>query len=321
MSAVTMETWGGRERSLFAVVLTTVVATVPLLFSGGSVTSYGVGMAVADWPTTQNQNMFLFPFLQESFGVKVEHGHRLLGSLVGMLAIALATAAIFVERRRWVRNLAIAALLMVCCQGVLGGMRVLLNARFGPALAMTHGVFAQATFGCLVALAAFTSRSWRQASTTVHPEATRLRGASAALTSLVFLQIVFGAHLRHFGQTFVLHLLIAAAIVVLTLWIAFVTVIHEPLRRSMPRSTFALVAAVLVQVFLGVGVLAMVGLVPPGYGKAPSHAEAMIATAHVVGGALLFASSLVFTLGTFRYVLPPAHSESTASRPVVGVTG
>ena len=66
------------------------VFTLPLLFVGGSVTTYRVGMAVPDWPTTFGINMFLYDFWNAPFGVRVEHTHRLYGAAVGLATIVLA---------------------------------------------------------------------------------------------------------------------------------------------------------------------------------------------------------------------------------------
>ena len=63
--------------------------TWPLLFVGGLVTTYRVGMAVPDWPTTFGINMFLYDFRNVAWGVFVEHGHRLYGAAVGF-ALQLA---------------------------------------------------------------------------------------------------------------------------------------------------------------------------------------------------------------------------------------
>lgn len=67
--------------------------TWPLLLVGGSVTVYRVGMAVPDWPTTFGVNMFLYNFLDSPWGVYLEHGHRLYGSVVGLACIAVAFGA------------------------------------------------------------------------------------------------------------------------------------------------------------------------------------------------------------------------------------
>ncbi len=67
-----------------------------LLGLGGLVTTYRVGMAVPDWPTTFGYGMFSYPLdrMLENFGVTIEHGHRLAASAVGLLSIfALIVAA------------------------------------------------------------------------------------------------------------------------------------------------------------------------------------------------------------------------------------
>ena len=91
---------------------------------GGLVTSHGAGMSVPDWPNSYGYNMFTFPPSKWVGGIFYEHTHRLMGTVVGMLSIALTIAAWKLESRRWVRWLAAAILGAVIFQGVLGGLRV-----------------------------------------------------------------------------------------------------------------------------------------------------------------------------------------------------
>ena len=63
------------------------VFTLALLFVGGSVTTYRVGLAVPDWPTTFGDQMFLYDFWNAPFGVRVEHTHRLYGAAVGLATL------------------------------------------------------------------------------------------------------------------------------------------------------------------------------------------------------------------------------------------
>ena len=74
------------------------VFTLPLLYVGGSVTTYRVGLAVPDWPTTFGINMFLYDFWNAPFGVRVEHSHRLYGAAVGLATIVLAGWLLAFER-------------------------------------------------------------------------------------------------------------------------------------------------------------------------------------------------------------------------------
>jgi cytochrome c oxidase assembly protein subunit 15 len=79
-------------------------ATFPLIVLGGLVTSYDVGMAVPDAPTTFGHNMLTYPiddWLQSSFGVRLEHGHRLFGAAVGLLTLVLSAAMWAGSPRRW----------------------------------------------------------------------------------------------------------------------------------------------------------------------------------------------------------------------------
>ncbi len=78
------------QRVLFVIGIATAIATWLLLLVGGLVTTFRVGMAVPDWPTTFGINMFLYNFFDKSWGIILEHTHRLLGTVVGLGCIVLA---------------------------------------------------------------------------------------------------------------------------------------------------------------------------------------------------------------------------------------
>jgi cytochrome c oxidase assembly protein subunit 15 len=79
-----------------------VVASVfVLIFFGGLVTSWGAGMAAPDWPLSfgsLNPNGWW-----NDFPLRLEHGHRLIASLVGVLTLFLTG---WVWRNRWIRGAA-----------------------------------------------------------------------------------------------------------------------------------------------------------------------------------------------------------------------
>src|SRR5438034_6191594 len=112
------------NRPLHVIALLTTAATFPLIFMGGLVTSHGAGMSVPDWPNSYGYNMFLFPPRLWIGGILYEHTHRLMGTVVGMLSIALAVCAWKLEARTWARRLAYCVLAAVIFQGILGGLRV-----------------------------------------------------------------------------------------------------------------------------------------------------------------------------------------------------
>src|SRR4051812_34059681 len=78
---------------LHRLAMLTALATFPLIFMGGLVTSHQAGMSVPDWPNSYGYNMFLFPPNQWVGGILYEHTHRLMGTVVGFLSIMLAASA------------------------------------------------------------------------------------------------------------------------------------------------------------------------------------------------------------------------------------
>jgi len=85
---------------LFKLALATAVATLPLMIVGGHVTTEGYGMAFPDWPTSDGENMLTYSWFDRAADKFYEHGHRLLGMLVGFLSIALVIVAFKVEDKK-----------------------------------------------------------------------------------------------------------------------------------------------------------------------------------------------------------------------------
>ncbi len=178
----------------------------PLIWVGGLVTTSDAGMAVPDWPNTYGYNLFLYPMREWFFGpwdLFVEHGHRLLGSLAGLVAILLVVVTFRNDDRKWVRDFSIAILGLVIFQGILGGLRVVLDERV---LAKIHGCVGPAFFAAAVGFCVVTSRWWKNA---IPSSASKGKGSwlgstmrrLAMLMLLVsYLQLVLGAFLRHIGD-------------------------------------------------------------------------------------------------------------------------
>jgi cytochrome c oxidase assembly protein subunit 15 len=179
-------------------------ATLLLILAGGLVTNTGSALAVPDWPTTFGYNMFAYPWAQMIGGVFFEHSHRLLGSVVGMLTLALA-ASLWPAGGRW-RVLGLVATAVVITQGVLGGLRVVL---LQSTLAIVHGCLAQAFLALVVVIMLLTAP--RPASATARELDPTLRTLAFVAVALVYLQLVFGAFLTHAGWM-ELHLVNALAV-------------------------------------------------------------------------------------------------------------
>jgi cytochrome c oxidase assembly protein subunit 15 len=289
--------------------------TLVLVFAGSQVTSYDVGMAVPDWPTSFGQPMLTFNFLAESFGVQVEHSHRLLGIAVGLATLALAVAVVLSEPRRWVCWLAGMAVAGVVAQGVLGGMRVRLNAIAGRELAVLHGLLAHAFFGLMVLLCVITADWWTQAKSHRHPHASRLRYATVFLVLAVSAQTVIGAVLRHFGLAvglLVVHVLIAAGVIVVLFWLAVVTATDGILRPMLVKPVMAVLGITVTQAFLGLGsLLASGGFIAPGVGASLSHGQALVASLHVITGSLVLSGVLLSAAIALRRLEPEPSAATT----------
>jgi cytochrome c oxidase assembly protein subunit 15 len=293
----------------------TVGATVVLLGLGAVVTTFRVGMADPVWPTYP-WHLLLISWQEPSPGFLIEHTHRLAGYLVGCCVIGLALALWFGDQRRWLRWLGLAALLAVIVQGLLGGFRVKLNALVGTDLALIHGCFAQVVFALLVSLALFTSPSWTAAVRSLAPaETAGLRRWSLVTASLVFLQLVFGAVLRHthspLGQRG--HLLIAFAVVAAVVWLAKIVWDHPTVDRRMTAAMTFLTVLVVVQILLGVEAWTL----KFGSGGLPeaqvvTARQALVRTAHVLVGSWILATAVVVALQVHRQTAPAGEFAATA---------
>ena len=292
----------------------TACLTFPLIWLGGLVTTHDAGMAVPDWPGTFGYNMFLYPWTTWLFGpfdLLVEHGHRQLASIVGILAIIMVIVSSCTEKRRWAHRLGWLFLLLVVSQGILGGVRVLLDERV---MAMVHGIVGPAIFALACYLVMINSRSWETAGEEAlkHPFRGRwLRRAAWGLLILSYVQLIVGAQIRHalpdwrpnlFLSFVHTHLLFATLITGLILLIA-AAVFLSRYRRTTDFSApaLSLVFCVLLQVLLGLGTWVATFALPwQEWNKffatytiaGRGFAESMIVNGHQATGSLLIVCAL-----------------------------
>ncbi len=286
-----------------AVVL--VFALLPLIVVGAGVTSKDAGMAYPDWPTSDGHLLNPPGWLQ---GEKTlwEHGHRLLGWVVGMLAIV---SAVFCFRRgTTLRTLALATLIAIVMQGVLGGLRVW---EISTTLAMVHGIWGQACLclACVVAL--LTSRGWLESGPAVEARgATFFQRGTLVGTVLVFLQLVSGAVQRHFGvrEALIVHLLWAVVVIIVLSWAAMWALEQYPHLALLAKLGRGLAVLVGLQMILG----GLAFLVTVMGGDWPATLRWAAPSAHVLVGALLFACILLMSLASRRQLRPVTDQTSAA---------
>lgn len=173
----------------------TALATLVLVFLGGQVKSHDAGLAVPDWPTTFQYNMFLFPMEQWVGGIFHEHVHRLVASGVGFLTLVMAVWIGIVERRRWVRNLAFVALVAVIVQGILGGITVLYL--LPTAVSAGHGVLAQTFLVIMIVIAYAYSKERQRRLLAPRPMPRRMETIALVMVGLIYAQLLLGALVRH----------------------------------------------------------------------------------------------------------------------------
>ena len=239
------------------------IATLTLLALGQLVTSFRAGMADPVWPT---EPWYLLDNYKLDFGYLIEHTHRIMGFVVGLL-VSVLTLSIWWNHpqpiTRWLGSAAIVVMLLgygdfhrglmaqrglstadvelplaaagatafgflvalgigffglmsgtpgsglrilallglaaVMTQGLLGGFRVMLHELVGTDLAAVHGTFAQLVFGLLASLVVLT-RSPTYAVPNGGPGGMMSPGllsASVGLVALLYIQVAWGAVVRH----------------------------------------------------------------------------------------------------------------------------
>jgi cytochrome c oxidase assembly protein subunit 15 len=290
VSDVTYKPWLHR-----LALLTAVVSLLPIVM-GALVTTKDAGMAFRDWPTSDGQGMFEYPWLQSIGDKFLEHGHRLAGIVIGLASIALCVGLGSADSRRWVKGLGLLALLSVIGQGLLGGQRVLLDAR---GLAFVHGSCAALVFGLLSAIAVVTSRRWfEQEAAPAGDALRRLRVLSYVTTACVFVQYVLGGLLRHQGKALHEHLGFAFIAAAMMLLLAFAALGSG--RRWFRFPATVLLVGTVLQLILGAGAWVTrfgFGDFVAVYG---SHAQIAFRTSHVLAGMMLFASCIVMAVRVTR---------------------
>jgi cytochrome c oxidase assembly protein subunit 15 len=291
--------------------LVNAISTLVLIFVGGLVTNTGAGLAVPDWPTTFGHNMFLFPWSQMVGGVFYEHGHRLIGSIVGLLTLALAIMLWVGRSARLPRWLGVVAVGAVIIQGILGGLRVIL-VETGSELAVIHSLLAQAFFALIVGLVVLTSREWEDG-----PCRIGIAGIGAVsklcllTTGCVYLQIFLGGMLTHIGDWVIAHLLGAAVVGIHVWWLVVRILRLQGNRMKLMKPAILLIGLLTLQLLLGLGsyVNRFTSLEIP----YAAFTRLALPTTHRITGALILAVCTVLTLRASRLL---ASSEVIAGERV-----
>ena len=277
-------------------------ATFFLIIAGALVTSHDAGLATSDWPLSNGQ---VFPKMVGN--LFWEHGHRLVATSVGLLTIVLTIYLFRKERRSWVRRLGLFGLIAVIAQGLLGGLTVKLMLPL--AVSSAHATLAQLFFCTTVGLAVFTSRSWLEAGPRlVEKGSLPLRYLCTAALVTIFLQLILGATLRHSAtwdrplptDLVLAHVGGALAVVIMLGSTTFIVFRRYQGEKFLTRPATIALSLLALQLFLGLA--AYVTRLASPNDPQPLNPMVGITVAHVACGALVFATTIVLTLRTFRVV-------------------
>jgi heme a synthase len=310
-----------------------VCATFPMIWIGGLVTTYGAGMAVPDWPNTYGYNLFLYPletWIDGPWKLFIEHGHRLFGTLVGLITIGFLLSTWYCQCSRLVRWLGVTALGGVLFQGALGGLRVIEDK---VQLAKIHGCIGPAFFAFAVALAVVTSRHWNAGPGINQRGLAKIERVAILTTLLAYVQLVLGSQLRHlpagalpgeFRMALVFHLVVAAGLLVHVGLLGLNVLRFQRREASLARPTIGLGALMTVQLALGAGTWISKYGWPAWFADylfaaghvvhADSRHQAWITTAHVATGSLVLVTSLLVALRSARMAWRGSHTSDTSFR-------
>lgn len=175
-----------------------------LVMLGAFTTSIGAGMVFPDWPLS-NGSLNPKGWLND-VAMFAEHSHRLSALLMGLITTAIAVAVWRYDSRPWLRKLAWFAVGFVFAQGVVGGLRVLLdhlhietvNTSVGRLFAMAHACLAQLYVCTLLAVTLSLTKAWMQPATRMsRPTVPAWRSLALVCFLLLVLQLAVAAVMRH----------------------------------------------------------------------------------------------------------------------------
>ncbi|SPF48246.1 conserved membrane hypothetical protein [Candidatus Sulfotelmatobacter kueseliae] len=302
MTLKTIQTPYHRAHHLFAVF--TASATLVVITAGALVTSNDAGLSVPDWPTSFGYLVRVPSFVG---GIRYEWTHRMLAGSLLTLTLTIAAWTLLIERRRWLRWLAIGAFCTVVAQAILGGLTVLLFQP--PAVSTAHAAVAQTFFCIAVAIAVFTGRRWVEEQPRVEFDTRRPSLFTLTLLSLfvLYVQLILGGMFRHHGMSWWPHVLNAIVVSIVLVWTAVRALTAHANIEAVRRPAILMLGLVVTQLCLGFA--AFVTRVDWGRDAAQPEFPMVVSTvAHVAVGATLLATTVILAIQVWRHV-PVAFEE------------
>jgi cytochrome c oxidase assembly protein subunit 15 len=244
-------------------------------------------------------------------GVRAEHGHRLIGAMIGVITILIVILAFTVKTATpALKKLTLVALVAVIVQGVMGGLRV---TEISTTWAIIHGCFGQ-VFLCIgVGLVAMTSSRWPGRAAERDEMTTRaVRFWTIVLVLAVFGQLILGAILRHTNVGAGWHIMGALAVGVIMIMTSQHVYHPRPLNDASRTIMHGLFALYGLQIVLGLTTFLV--LQPLRGGPVETLMQAYLPTAHVGVGAAILTCSFYLALQTRALTRRTSHSPEATTR-------
>jgi cytochrome c oxidase assembly protein subunit 15 len=293
----------------------TACATLVVITAGALVTSNDAGLSVPDWPTSLGYLVKAPHFVG---GIRYEWSHRMVAGTLVSLTLAIAIWTLLVERRRWMRWLAVGAFCTVIAQAILGGLTVLFFQP--PAVSTAHATVAQTFFCIAVAIALFTGRKWVEEQPRAEFDSHRPSLFTLTLLSIfvLYVQLILGGMFRHHGMSWWPHVANAAVVTFVLAWTAIRAISVYSNLDAVRRPAILMLSLLITQLCLGFA--AFVTRVAWGKSAAQPELPMVVSTvAHVAVGALLLATTVILSIQVWRHV-PVAVEESVRqTRPDTSV--
>lgn len=257
-------------------------------------------MAFVDWPTSDGDNMLLYNFLVDLREGRtnrfVEHSHRLAGMVIGIVSIALCATAWKLNCANSVRVACSLVLAGVVVQGLLGGLRVLLDRQ---TVAFGHSVFGCCVFVGLWMVASMTGRGWKLPQDDA-VSGRLMTGLAVAYPAVCLVQYVLGGFIRHLGGMVHAHLAGAG----LVLFGALLVLCAALKTQSKPIRVRSWLVGTAVVIQIGVGLVVWVtkfGFPPAGW-VAVQHSlpQVVSRTLHTVVGMVVVATAFSWAVTVVR---------------------
>ena len=287
--------------------------TLLLLLAGALVTNNEAGDSVPDWPLAYGR---LIPPMVG--GTRFEYSHRVIAGIVAILTLILAIWIARSDRRPLARRLGWNALALVVAQAVLGGIRVLMG---NPGLSATvHATLAQLFFLTVVGLTLYLSPWWqRDLPRFADAGSPSARTLTFWTTIAIVVQILLGAALRHGALDLMPHVVGACVVAVLVFWAG------RAVKKRFRGVRELRIGVALLHSFFGIqfllGLAAWWAMTSETHFVEPVTLLVVLLVAHVLGGALTLASSVLLMMTCFRLTGPAAVAAASSPATSSGGTG